>query len=47
MTVADTEGGRRTWPLMRVVGVVTLIVGAAFAGHASGATAVTTHQLRE
>jgi uncharacterized membrane protein YdjX (TVP38/TMEM64 family) len=47
MMVADTEDGRRTRPLLRLAAIVTLIAGVAIVGHASGATAVTTHQLRE
>jgi uncharacterized membrane protein YdjX (TVP38/TMEM64 family) len=34
-------------PVMRLAGVVALIAGMAMVGHASGATAVTAHHLRE
>jgi uncharacterized membrane protein YdjX (TVP38/TMEM64 family) len=47
MMVAETEDGRRPRPLMRLAGVVAFIAGVAIVGHASGLTAVTTHQLRE
>src|SRR5262245_47353444 len=47
MMVDDTEDGRRARPFVRLAVVVTLIAGLAIAGYASGATAVTTQQLRE
>ena len=47
MIVADPEDGRRTRPLIRLVGVVTVIAGVAIVGYATGATAVTAHRLRE
>ena len=47
MTVADTDDGRRTRLLIRLAGLAALIAGVAMAGHASGVTAVTTHELRE
>ena len=47
MMAADTEDGRRTRLLVRVAGVLALIAGVAIVGHASGATAVTVHDLRE
>ena len=47
MMVADTDDGRHTRPLMRLAGLVALIAGVAIVGHASGAAAVTAHELRE
>jgi phospholipase D1/2 len=47
MMVADTDDGRRTIPLMRLAGLVALIAAVAITGHASGATAVTIHEVRE
>jgi uncharacterized membrane protein YdjX (TVP38/TMEM64 family) len=47
MMVGDAEDGRRTTPVWRLVGVVTLIAGLAVVGHVSGATTVTTQQVRE
>jgi len=47
MMVGETEDGPRTRPLVRLVGLVALIAGVAIVGHASGATAVTAHELRE
>ena len=47
MMAVDTEDGRRTRPLVRLAGVVAFIAGVAIVGHASGATAVTVHDLRE
>ena len=47
MMAADTEDGRRTRLLVRLAGVLALIAGVAIVGYASGATAVTAHDLRE
>lgn len=47
MIVADGADGPRTKPMMRLAGLVALIAGLAVAGHASGAAAVTAHELRE
>jgi hypothetical protein len=47
MMIADPEDGRRTTPLIRLAGIVALIAAVAIVGHASGATAVTAHELRE
>lgn len=47
MTVADPQDGRRATPLIRFAGVVAVIAAVAILGYASGATAVTTHELRE
>ena len=41
------EDGRRTRSWMPLAGLVALIAGVAIVGHASGATEVTVHQLRE
>lgn len=47
MMIADAEDGRRTRPVMRLAGLAALIAALAVAGHASGAAAVTAHELRE
>ena len=45
--VANPEDGGRTWPLLRLAGIATFIAGLAIVGYASGATALTAHDVQE
>jgi uncharacterized membrane protein YdjX (TVP38/TMEM64 family) len=47
MIVTDAEDDRRTRSWIRLAGVVALVAGVAIIGHASGAAAVTAHELRK
>jgi uncharacterized membrane protein YdjX (TVP38/TMEM64 family) len=47
MTIADSDDRHRTRPLVRLVVFVALIAGLTVVGYASGAAAVTAHDLRE
>lgn len=47
MTIAHTAHAYHTRPSVRLVAFVALIVGLTVFGYASGAAAVTTHELRE
>jgi uncharacterized membrane protein YdjX (TVP38/TMEM64 family) len=47
MRIADSDDGHRTRPLVRLVVLFSLIAGLTVVGYASGAAAVTAHELRE